>query len=87
MYPIRKKILTDESQHPLAVQIDYADWLVLEKWLELHPLNGNGSAPASLPAASPPFATGPTDLNRFAGTLRLAGDPLAYQQRSRDEWR
>ncbi|MBC7773156.1 MAG: hypothetical protein H7210_11715 [Pyrinomonadaceae bacterium] len=88
MYPIRKKILTDESQQPLAVQIDYADWLVLEKWLESHPLNGNGGTPASI---VPPSTLGPiaaaSDLNRFSGTLRLAEDPLVYQERSRDEWR
>jgi len=54
------------------VQIDYADWLVLEKWLEMLPING-----LSQPA---------TDLNRFAGTLPLREDPLLQQQQLRDEW-
>lgn len=72
MHPIRKKILTDESQQPVAVQIEYADWLLLEKWLESQPLNG-----------VPPPAT---DLNLFAGTLPLREDPLLQQQRLRDEW-
>ena len=86
MKPIRKKILTDEAQNPLAVQIDYADWLILEKWLTSHPLNGNGASANQ--TAAPSVSPAPTlDLNRFAGTLRIAEDPLAYQQRTRDEWR
>jgi len=28
----------------------------------------------------------PTDLARFAGTVRLPEDPLAWQQRVRGEW-
>jgi hypothetical protein len=27
-----------------------------------------------------------TDLSKFAGTLRLSEDPLAWQQRVRGEW-
>jgi len=30
---IRKKILTDENNEPVAVQIDYKDWLECEKIL------------------------------------------------------
>jgi hypothetical protein len=29
---------------------------------------------------------GPPDLARFAGTIRLPQDPLAWQQRVRGEW-
>jgi len=29
---------------------------------------------------------GPSDLGKFAGTLRLPEDPLAWQQRVRGEW-
>jgi len=29
---------------------------------------------------------GPSDLAKFAATLRLAQDPLAWQQRVRGEW-
>jgi len=29
---------------------------------------------------------GPADLARFAGTIRLPQDPLAWQQRVRGEW-
>jgi len=33
MLNIHKKILTDEAMHPLAVQIDYSDWLKIEQLL------------------------------------------------------
>ncbi len=32
---IKKKILTDENNEPVAVQIDYKDWLEFEKILNL----------------------------------------------------
>ena len=35
MQRIRKKIVTDEAQQPIAVQIDYADWLKIERALNL----------------------------------------------------
>jgi hypothetical protein len=35
MRGIRKKIVTDEAQQPFAVQIDYADWLKIERLLNL----------------------------------------------------
>jgi hypothetical protein len=35
MLKIRKKILTDESERPVAVQIDYSDWLEIERSLDL----------------------------------------------------
>ncbi len=34
---IRKKILADENNEPVAVQIDYKDWLEFEKILNLQP--------------------------------------------------
>jgi len=30
MAPVRKRILTDESNRPIAVQIDYEDWCRIE---------------------------------------------------------
>lgn len=33
--PIRKRIVTDEAMHPVAVQIDYKDWIKIEKFLNL----------------------------------------------------
>jgi hypothetical protein len=35
MPKIRKKIVTDEANHPVAVQIDYNDWLIIERSLDL----------------------------------------------------
>ncbi len=32
---IRKKIVTDEAQQPVAVQIDYNDWLKIDRSLNL----------------------------------------------------
>ncbi len=37
MIAIRKKIVTDEEHQPVAVQIDYDDWLEIEKLLNLQP--------------------------------------------------
>ena len=33
MYEIQKKIIKDENARPVAVQIDYADWLEIERLL------------------------------------------------------
>jgi hypothetical protein len=35
MQRIRKKIVTDEANEPIAVQIDYTDWLKIERALNL----------------------------------------------------
>jgi hypothetical protein len=35
MQRIRKKIVTDEARQPIAVQIDYTDWLKIERSLNL----------------------------------------------------
>ena len=35
MHKIGKKILRDESERPIAVQIDYSDWLEIEGRLNL----------------------------------------------------
>jgi hypothetical protein len=35
MLKIRKKILKDHAEKPIAVQIDYADWLEIERSLNL----------------------------------------------------
>ena len=35
MPKIRKKIVTDEACQPVAVQIDYNDWLIIERSLGL----------------------------------------------------
>jgi hypothetical protein len=35
MHTIRKSIISDELQRPIAVQIDYSDWLEIEQSLNL----------------------------------------------------
>ncbi len=34
MHSIHPKIVSDEQMHPVAVQIDYADWLKIKKLLQ-----------------------------------------------------
>lgn len=36
MIVVRKKLVTNEDHQPVAVQIDYDDWLEIEKLLGLH---------------------------------------------------
>lgn len=38
MHKIRRKILKDETERPVAVQIDYSDWLEIERSLDLQNL-------------------------------------------------
>lgn len=40
MKPVEKKILTDGANRPVAVQIGYADWLEIERMLNLRGVNG-----------------------------------------------
>lgn len=35
MRKIKKKILTDKAERPIAVQIEYSDWLEIERSLNL----------------------------------------------------
>lgn len=74
MQAIHKTIVTDEAMRPIAVQIDYADWLQIEQTLELA-----GSKPSEEPS---PVMT----PSQFAGTITLKEDPLAFQSRIRGEW-
>lgn len=41
MDTIRKKIVTDEAMNPVAVQIDYKDWLEIEQLLTSTQAHGN----------------------------------------------
>jgi hypothetical protein len=67
---IRRTIIRDDEQRPIAVHIDYADWLKIEKLL------------ASDPTAEPRTSS----LNSHRGCLKLTEDPLQYQIRMRGEW-
>lgn len=56
MLSIRKKIVTDELSHPIAVQIEYKDWLEIEKLIGAKEGANTGKL---------------FDLNRYAGVLSL----------------
>jgi len=45
MHPIRKHIVTDEDDRPIAVQVDYQDWIEIERLLSLEQ---GGTPPADL---------------------------------------
>ncbi|MGH9397947.1 MAG: hypothetical protein ACRD18_13990 [Terriglobia bacterium] len=67
---IQKKIITDEARMPVAVQISYADWIEIERYLEL----GEG------------YPRREADPSRYSGVISLTEDPLNYQVRLRSEW-
>lgn len=75
MRDIRKKIVTDEHGKPLAVQIDYADWLEIERQLE-------ASQEREVSPEEDAFERG---LEETRG-LWKEGDGLEFQRRLRAEW-
>ena len=70
MCDVKKEVVLDKQRRPVAVQIKYADWLVIEEQVDAQQLH------------TPQVA----DLSRHAGTLMLREDPIAYQGKVRDEW-
>ncbi len=70
MLPFKKKIVTDEAMHPVAVLIDYQDWQQIEKILAAYQL----------------LQKEELNLNQYTGVIKLNQDPLEYQQQIRDEW-
>lgn len=70
---IHKHIVRDENERPVAVQVDYATWLEIERVL-----NGN--------EVTAEKDVTPTDISDLIGTIHLTEDPLAFQRRIRDEW-
>ena len=79
MKHIRKHILTDEANQPVAVQIEYQDWLEIEKALAT--VNGKPASATSLNGG-----TNKKSPNDFRGTIELTEDPMDYQRRVRSEW-
>ncbi len=67
MTNIRKRIVTDESGRPVAVQISYDDWVRLEARL-------------AEKDDSPEKVGG---LNKHSGKISLRFDPMDFQQRAR----
>jgi len=73
MHDIRKSIITDAEMRPIAVQIDYADWLDIERSL-------------GLSQEAKPIEEMSIDPSQYSGTLSLTMDPLAFQTQLRNEW-
>jgi hypothetical protein len=44
MLTIHKKVLLDEAMNPVAVQIDYADWVEIVRRLGIEPTSGESTA-------------------------------------------
>lgn len=74
MDAIRKKIVTDEESRPVAVQIDYEDWLEIERAL--------GSREKE---SGPDKSSYEGLLEKTSGSW-AGGDGLEYQIRIREEW-
>ena len=77
MQAIRKKIVTDEDSHPIAVQIVYEDWLEIERLLgdRVEDKRAVGIRQDDFDAAA----------DELAASWK-GGDGLEYQIRIREEW-
>ncbi len=76
MDTIKKKIVTDEERNPVAVQIDYEDWLEIERLLEeVRKAEESEIGKSRFKDL----------LEKTRGTWRH-GDGLEYQVRLREEW-
>lgn len=76
MRSIRKKMVTDENSRPVAVQIDYEDWLEIERMLEeMHKAEEARTGKSRFKEL----------LEKTRGTWKH-GDGLEYQIRLREEW-
>ena len=78
MRPIEKKIVTDEAGQPVAVQIDYADWLEIERWIR----EANSDQVADSSTSEPSF----DELLEDTQGIWTRGNGLEYQRRLRAEW-
>jgi hypothetical protein len=75
MRTIHKKIVMDEAQNPVAVQIDYEDWLEIERLLETREAEKSKAGRSRFQEL----------LEKTRGTWK-GGDGLEYQIRIREEW-
>jgi hypothetical protein len=72
MIVVHKQIITDKKSHqPVAVVIDYEDWLEIERLLDVK--------------SEEPRHTDLSEF-RGKLKMELPEDPVAYQRRIRDEW-
>lgn len=77
MLDVEKRIVTDEDGQPVAVQVDYADWLEIERQLEESP-----SEEAQETEGKPSLE----ELSKEIRSYWKGGDGLEYQRRIRAEW-
>lgn len=76
MHAIKKKIVTDENSRPVAVQIDYKDWLEIEGMLEeIRKVEESEAGKSRFKEL----------LEKTRGTWKH-GDRLEYQIKIREEW-
>ena len=75
MTPIRKHIVTDDSQKPVAIQLSMTDWLRIEPVLREKGF-----------LSEEPAATEITQLLQATVGIWNQGDGLNYQQSVRGEW-
>jgi hypothetical protein len=76
MRQIRKKLVTDEEDRPVAVLIEYEDWKEIERLL---------SSFEGRPLPAPTRDDFDAALEAAEGIWK-GGDGLEYQRRIRDEW-
>lgn len=75
MHAIQKKIVMDEDRNPIAVQIDYEDWLKIERLLKMREEEKLGAGRGRFREL----------LEKTRGSWK-GGDGLEYQIRIREEW-
>lgn len=78
---VNKKIVTDDQRRPVAVQIDYADWLKIARALDLESAEVEGTKDKP-----PPGTERLRDLLEASKGIWQGGDGLEYQRRIRAEW-
>lgn len=75
MRTIRKKFVIDENSRPVAVQIDFEDWLEIERLLEIREQEKSEAGRSRFQEL----------LETTRGSWK-SGDGLEYQERIRSEW-
>ncbi|MBA2775344.1 MAG: hypothetical protein H0U31_01285 [Chloroflexia bacterium] len=71
MIVVRKKLVTDEDHQPVAVLIEYEDWLEIERLLGVREEKPDSTDLSRFAGKL---------------KMELPEDPVEYQRRIRDEW-
>lgn len=77
MLDVKKRIVTDEEGQPVAVQVDYKDWLEIERRLKQSTLE-NTPETGEQPSLE--------ELSKEIRSYWKGGDDLEFQRRIRAEW-